>query len=123
MRADDGDDPVIVRLIVFLASIVARSAVAIFALAYRVFWMDEFRPAFGVEAEVLEPWKPLTRDERAVAAAIILAGRAVTNGELAELMAVSPAEASKRVARLGDRVRKERLDGRTVQISIPHLLN
>ena len=122
MRADDGDDPVIVRLIVFLASIVARIAVAIFALAYRVFWMDEFRPAFGVEAEVLEPWRPLTSDERAVAAALILAGGRGTNGMLAELMGVSPAEASKRVTALGDIVRKKR-EGRTVQISIPQLLN
>ena len=133
MRADYEPGP-IVRLSVFFFQLVTLVVVTLFTAARAVclfLWMDTRAKSImevldgknPLRSEVLEPWKPLTRDERAVAAAIILAGRAVTNGELAELMAVSSAEASKRVARLGDRVRKERLDGRTVQISIPHLLN
>jgi hypothetical protein len=76
-----------------------------------------------VEDATEAPWLPATNEERAVAAAFILAGGPVTNGQLAELMGCSPGEASKRVKALGDVIRKDRLDGRTVQLSIPHLIN
>ena len=105
MRADYEPGP-IVRLSVFFFQLVTLVVVTLFTAARAVclfLWMDTraksimegSRRQEPLAVGGLEPWKPLTRDERAVAAAIILAGRAVTNGELAELMAVSPAEASK----------------------------
>lgn len=62
-------------------------------------------------------WVPRTREERAVLAALILGNRPLTNAELAELMQVSPAEASKRVTAIGDGLRRERI-GREVRISL-----
>ena len=50
-------------------------------------------------------------------AALILAGRAVSNRELAELMGCSPSQASKRVAQLEGQLRKVR-KGRIVEISL-----
>ncbi len=75
-------------------------------------------------AEARLIWKPVTDLERQVYAAMILAGRPVTNAELARLMNVSPAEASKRVTELQGRLhqgilRRERV-GREVRISLPH---
>ena len=59
-----------------------------------------------------------TRDiERAVYAALILAGEPVNNRRLAELMACSPGEASRRVAQLEGVIRKAR-KGREVLISL-----
>ena len=56
-----------------------------------------------------------TRDiERAVYAALILAGEPVNNRRLAELMDCSPGEASRRVAQLEGVIRK----GREVLISL-----
>ena len=74
------------------------------------------------EPEVLAPvpmWTPVTDLERAVAAAMILAGRPITNAELARLMNVSPGESSRRVKALEGVLRKERV-GREVRISLPH---
>ncbi len=74
------------------------------------------------EPEVLAPvpmWTPATDLERAVAAAMILAGRPISNAELARLMNVSPGEASRRVKALDGVLRKERV-GREVRISLPH---
>ncbi len=71
--------------------------------------------------EVLAPapmWTPVTELERAVAAAMILAGRPVSNAELARFMNVSPGEASRRVKTLEGVLRKERI-GREVRISLP----
>jgi DNA-binding Lrp family transcriptional regulator len=65
-------------------------------------------------------WKPVSNLERAVFAAMILAGRPVTNAELARLMGVSPGECSKRVKELQGIVRKDRI-GREVRLSLPHL--
>ena len=62
------------------------------------------RKAKPVEPEVLAPvqptWMPTRDIERAVYAALILAGEPVNNRRLAELMECSPAEASRRVAQL-----------------------
>ncbi len=72
--------------------------------------------------EVLTPvpmWQPVTELERAVAAAMILAGRPISNAELARLMNVSPGEASRRVKALDGVLRKARV-GREVRISLPH---
>jgi len=71
--------------------------------------------------EVLQPqmWTPVSDLERQVFAAMILAGRPVTNAELARLMGVSPGEASKRVKALEGILQKERI-GREVRIALPH---
>ena len=67
-------------------------------------------------------WIPETEVERRVYAALILANRPVTNGELAALMKCSKSQASKDVAALQGRVQKLRI-GREVRISLPHRLN
>jgi chromosome segregation and condensation protein ScpB len=60
--------------------------------------------------EVLQPvWAmPRTEVERAVVAALVLAGEPINNRRLAELMGTSPGEASKRVAQLEGVIRKAR---------------
>ena len=65
-------------------------------------------------------WDPKSETERAILAALILAGKPVTNDELAQLMGCSKSEASRRVSEVDGQIRKVRL-GRTVQISLPHL--
>jgi hypothetical protein len=72
-----------------------------------------------VEPEILQPaWTmPTTEIERAVYAALILAGEPVNNRRLAELMGVSAPEVSKRVAQLEGVIRKAR-KGREVLISL-----
>ena len=74
-----------------------------------------------VEPEVLAPvqptWQPSREFERAVYAALILAGEPVNNRRLAELMDCSPGEASRRVAQLEGVIRKAR-KGREVLISL-----
>ena len=67
-------------------------------------------------------WIPETEVERRVYAALILAGKPVTNGELAALMEVSKSQASKDVAALSGHVQKRRI-GREVRISLPHPIN
>jgi hypothetical protein len=62
-------------------------------------------------------WVPHNNVERAVYAALILAGEPVNNGRLAALMGVSPAEASRRVRRLDGFVSRARR-GRQVLISL-----
>jgi hypothetical protein len=53
--------------------------------------------------EVLQPWMPTREFERAVFAALILAGEPINNRRLAELMDCSPGEASRgRPTRRGD---------------------
>jgi hypothetical protein len=74
------------------------------------------------DAEVLQPvstWSPRTELERTVFAALILAGEPVNNRRLAELMRVSPSQASKRVAQLDGVIRKER-QGRQVLLALPN---
>jgi hypothetical protein len=84
---------------------------------------DELRrkTAKPVEPEILTPVQPAllpTRDiERAVYAALILAGEPVNNRRLAELMDCSAGEASRRVAQLEGVIRKAR-KGREVLISL-----
>ena len=68
-------------------------------------------------AELSPAWMPATEIERAVFAALILAGEPINNRRLAELMGCSPGEASKRVARLEGVVRKVR-EGREVRIGL-----
>jgi hypothetical protein len=74
-----------------------------------------------VEPEVLTPvqpaWQPTREFERAVFAALILAGEPINNRRLAELMDCSPGEASRRVAQLEGVIRKAR-KGREVLISL-----
>ena len=73
-------------------------------------------------SEVLAPvqmWTPVSDLERTVYAAMILAGRPVSNAELARFMNVSPGELSRRVKALDGVLRKERV-GREVRISLPH---
>jgi hypothetical protein len=70
--------------------------------------------------EILPPaptWMPTRDIERAVYAALILAGEPVNNRRLAELMDCSPGEASRRVAQLEGVIRKAR-KGREVLISL-----
>jgi hypothetical protein len=72
------------------------------------------------QVEVLQPvptWSPTREFERAVYAALILAGEPVNNRRLAELMDCSPGEASRRVAQLEGVIRKAR-KGREVLISL-----
>jgi hypothetical protein len=54
------------------------------------------------------PWLPTRDIERAVYAALILAGEPVNNRRLAELMGVSPPECSRRIAQLDGVIRKAR---------------
>ena len=74
-----------------------------------------------VEPEVLpaaQPaWLPTTDIERAVYAALILAGQPVNNRRLAELMGCSPGEAFRRVAQLEGAIRRHR-KGCEVMISL-----
>ena len=62
-------------------------------------------------------WQPSREFDRAVYAALILAGEPVNNRRLAELMDCSPGEASRRVAQLEGVIRKAR-KGREVLISL-----
>jgi hypothetical protein len=62
-------------------------------------------------------WVPKTEVERAVLAALILAGEPVNNLTLAALMGVSPGEASRRVSQLHRFVSKTR-KGRQVLIGL-----
>ena len=62
-------------------------------------------------------WMPRTEVERTVYAALILAGEPVNNLKLAELMGVSPSEASRRVSQLEGLVSKTRV-GRQVLIEL-----
>ena len=71
-------------------------------------------------AELKPVWLPQTDMERAVYAALIVAGKPVSHDELARLMRISKGESSRRVAQLNGRVEKIRV-GREVRISIPHL--
>ena len=68
-------------------------------------------------ADLSRAWMPATEIERAVYAALILAGEPVNNRRLAELMDCSPGEASRRVAQLEGVIRKAR-KGREVLISL-----
>lgn len=90
--------------------------------AVRVWKVLKRRKSQQQERVVLAPvpmWQPVTDLERAVAAAMILAGRPISNAELARLMNVSPGESSRRVKALEGVLRKERV-GREVRISLPH---
>jgi len=79
------------------------------------------RKPMPVEPEVLSPvqptWMPSKEFERAVYAALILAGEPVNNRRLAELMDCSAGEASRRVGQLEGVIRKAR-KGREVLISL-----
>ena len=74
------------------------------------------RPTEGLDKNVLV-WIPKTDIERRVYAALTLAGRPVTNSELAGLMRCSKSQASKDVAALKKHVQKVRI-GREVRISL-----
>ena len=67
-------------------------------------------------------WIPKTDIERRVYAALTLAGKPVTNGELAALMRCSKSQASKDVAALRGKVQKLRI-GREVRISLASVLH
>ena len=74
-----------------------------------------------IEPEILTPvqptWMPTREFERAVSAALILAGEPVNNRRLANFMDCSPGEASRRVAQLEGVIRKAR-KSREVLISL-----
>jgi hypothetical protein len=76
-------------------------------------------PHVKVEELAPQTWSPASELERRVVAAMILAGRPVTNAELARLMGCSPGECSKRVKELEGRVEKIRV-GREVRLSLPN---
>ena len=80
-------------------------------------WSSRKVRAVELEATPLQPWMPTREFERAVFAALILAGEPVNNRRLAELMDCSPGEASRRVAQLEGVIRKAR-KGREVLISL-----
>ncbi len=90
----------------------------------RDLWQAVFKrrepPEPEQQVEVLQPvWAtPTTEIERAVVAALILAGEPVNNRRLAELMRCSPAHASRCVAQLEGVIRKQR-QGREVLLSLP----
>jgi hypothetical protein len=72
------------------------------------------------QVEVLQPvptWMPSREFERAVYAALILAGEPINNRRSAELMDCSPGEASRRVAQLEGVIHKAR-KGREVLMSL-----
>ena len=68
-------------------------------------------------APVQPAWTPRTEVERAVYAALVLAGEPVNNRRFAELMGCSPGEASRRITQLEGAIRKAR-NGREVLISL-----
>ena len=76
---------------------------------------------FDPQPETLVPriQTPSSDLDRRVFVAMILAGRPVTNAELARLMGCSPGEASKRVRALEGVLKKERI-GREVRIALPN---
>lgn len=78
-------------------------------------------PKPEMQSEVLQPqmWTPVSDLERQVFAAMILAGRPVTNAELARLMGVSAGQASRMVSQLEGRIERTRV-GREVRIALPH---
>ncbi len=78
------------------------------------------RKAKPETVELKPVWVPQTEMERAIYAALLVAGKPVTNDELARLLQLSKGETSRRVAQLEGRLHKTRI-GRMVQISIPHL--
>ena len=83
--------------------------------------LQRLKPIVEQPIEIPQPaWTPVSDLERTVYAAMILAGRPVTNAELARFMNVSAGEASRRVKALEGVLRKERI-GREVRISLPHL--
>lgn len=80
--------------------------------------IDKCDPNVNVEDIGPPVWPPVTDLERTIYAAMILAGRPVTNTELGQLMDCSPGEDSKRVKALEGVLRKDRI-GREVRISLP----
>ena len=120
MIADQSDSP-FERAV---KMITAPIWVPVYVLAIGVWKLSEAlqrRKPQVQQVEVLQPvWTPVSDLERTVYAAMILAGRPVTNAELARFMNVSAGEASRRVKALEGVLRKERI-GREVRISLPHL--
>ncbi len=121
MIADDREDPIETALKLITAPVWVPLYFAGVAMVKVWKALQKRKPKQQVP-EVLVPapmWQPVTELERAVAAAMILAGRPISNAELARLMNVSPGEASRRVKALEGVLRKERV-GREVRISLPH---
>jgi len=88
-----------------------------FEWPFRKWWERFFHERAEEAREQKKEWIPETDTERRVYAALILAGRPVTNGELAALMNCSKSQASKDVAAVKDQVQKLRF-GREVRISL-----
>ena len=93
-----------------------------FLWPFPLWWKKVFSDRKKVSDENKLVWIPETEVERRVYAALILAGKPATNGELAALMKVSKSQASKDVAALSGHVQKRRI-GREVRISLPHPIN
>jgi hypothetical protein len=120
MIANDKETPFEIAVKMITAPIwVPIYFVGVGVMKLRKAWSS--RKAKAVEPEVLTPvqptWMPSKEFERAVYAALILAGEPVNNRRLAELMDCSPGEASRRVAQLEGVIRKAR-KGREVLISL-----
>jgi hypothetical protein len=83
-----------------------------FSYTLREMWQAVLKrrkpPAPEPQVEVLPVFLPRTEVERAVYAALVLAGEPVNNRRLAELMRYSPAHASRCVAQLEGAIRKSR---------------
>lgn len=60
----------------------------------------------------------MTEEERGLIAALILAGKPITNQELSDNLGVSPAEASKRIKRAHKSLFNTIRKGRRMQISL-----
>ena len=120
MIADDGEGPIETALKMITAPVWVPLYFAGVG-AVKVWKALRRRKPQQQVSEVLAPvqptWQPSREFERAVYAALILAGEPVNNRRLAELMACSPGEASRRVAQLEGVIRKAR-KGREVLISL-----
>ena len=118
MVADDSARPYEVALTILTAPVwvpISLAYVGCHKLAEA--WSRRKPKPVQQQVEVLQPWIPTRDIERAVYAALILAGEPVNNRRLAELMDCSPGEASRRVAQLEGVIHKAR-KGREVLISL-----
>jgi hypothetical protein len=118
MIADDKDHPI--ETMVKLLTLPVWGPCYLAGVGAVKVWkaLQRRKPEQVQQAELLQTWMPTREFERAVFAALILAGEPINNNRrLAELMDCSPGEASRRVAQLKGVIRKAR-KGREVLISL-----
>jgi len=117
MIADDSEGPIEVALKLITAPVwIPFYLIGLGAV--KMWKAQQRRKPKRLEISAQVVWTPVSDLERAVYAAMVLAGRPVSNAELARFMGVSPGEASRRVKALNGVLRKERI-GREVRISLP----